>query len=115
MAWPDEEFVDFVDRTLKRFTFHGAIQLLDPYTEVASDDHEIVQVRIRITVPDRDTGEPRHIWFTHFVTATRFRGFLQEWLTLALRNLWMHEFQEGLQFDGVRVSDPHRTGFDHDR
>lgn len=111
---PDEA-LELLEHALKRFSFHGSLATLNLRCEVRKDDFSVVLDTI-ITVPDRDTGLPSEVHFTKavepwFLLRVRHpEQFAQQMLTQWFREVWRHEFDEGLQFDGVRPFDPHPAG-----
>lgn len=94
---------------LKRFSFHGALATINLRCSVDLTPSGVALV-VAITVPDRNTGKQSEVMFSHHLTGSLLQvqeHVVQHMLTAWIKSVWMHEFDEGLQFDGVRVHDPH--------
>lgn len=105
-----ENAAQIANDILQRFSFHGALALLDIQCEVGPM-LDGIRFQATLRVPDRNTGEPTRIYFSRSLSSVAvlhsehiLQTVIQNWLF----DIWKHEFNEGLQFDGVRVRDPHK-------
>ena len=60
-----------------------------------------------MSVPDRDSGRPCEVTVWRVVQGVQTRRDLHRWAARWARQLWTHEFDEGLTIDGRRVTETH--------
>ncbi|WP_141326114.1 hypothetical protein [Myxococcus sp. AB025B] len=98
-------------KAVEAFKFGPPFSLLDFQVELQHDDGDHVYVRVSAAFAERESGDTRRASFTKRVAYGGLnRPALLASLREVLRSFVLHELDESILVDGVRVFDPHAPG-----
>lgn len=94
--------LDFMRQELSRRRFRDWTLTLEPGSDIQA--HMVV----RYTEADSYTGERREFTVVSRIDHTADAGRFHASVSAALRQAWLHEFDEADQLDGKPINDPHQ-------
>ncbi len=100
--------ISYVDacEILERFTIHGAMSMCQVRMSWAQS-YRGVDLTVRFVAPDRDNGTMTGFEAMKTLTLEHDWEFFREQVRGFLLELWMHEFDECVQYRGTRMADGH--------
>jgi len=102
---------DEMRKAVESFKFGPPFSMLDFKVEVQHDDGAFAYVRVSAAFAERESGDVRRARFTKRLAYLRMdRPALLASLREVLRSYILHELDESIVVDGVRVFDPHAPG-----